>query len=204
MRYIRVFKSPYITAKGGAISLISISESTVVTVISSFESVFRKSDVGFFSMIVMTRHSSLANNSFSKTFARYRAILWRSTVAFFFVLLSAFLFFLLFENLFVVRSDDGLYIGHAAITKFNVVSVEDLSELVARWKTAVHQLEEAFANVSGDVGAVRGIKPNNVSFPFPLMIVLECGRVELEFMIIATLAQSFLVWWYGSKLNILL
>ena len=45
VRYIRVFKSPYITAKGSAISLISISESTVVSVISGFESVFRKSSL---------------------------------------------------------------------------------------------------------------------------------------------------------------
>ena len=168
-----------------------------MSVISSFESVFRKSDVGFFSMIVMTRHSGLVNNTFGNTFARYRAILWRSTVIFFFVLLSAFLFFLPYENLFIVRRDEGLYIGHAAITNLYVVSVEDLSELVARWKTAAHQLEEAFANVGGDVGAVRGIKPNNVSFPFPLMIVLGCGRVELEFMIIATFAHCFLVWWCG-------
>ena len=98
-----------------------------------------------------------------------------------------------------MRRDDGLYIGHADITNFYVISVEDLSELVARWKTAVHQLEKAFANVSGDVGAVRGRKPNNVSSPFPLTIVIGCGKVELEFMIMATSAQSFLVWWYGYK-----
>ena len=39
MRYIRVFKSPYITAEGGAITLISFSESAVVSVISNFQKV---------------------------------------------------------------------------------------------------------------------------------------------------------------------
>ena len=94
---------------------------------TSFGTLCNKDILYYLIYIYIYIYSSLVNNSFSKTFARYRAILWRSTVAFFFVLLSAFLFFLPFDNLFVVRSDDGLYIGHAAITIFYVVSVETVT-----------------------------------------------------------------------------
>ena len=69
------------------------------------------------------------------------------------------------EESFVVGGDYVLYIWHAAVANFQVVSIEDLVQGVLFGKAFIYDLQKLMANVGGDVPTVRWIKPNHISVP---------------------------------------
>ena len=82
--------------------------------------------------------------------------------------------------------NNGFYIGHATVTNFNVVLVENFMELVLIWKVLLDEMEEEFTDICGQAGVVRRVEPNNISFPF-LVLGVCCGSVGIifEFMVVS-------------------
>ena len=76
----------------------------------------------------------------------------------------------------------GGHIVHAAVAKFDCVSVDYPAELVFFGEVFVDEAQELFADVGGDVLTVRGVEPSYVPFPLPFcpvgvavgVIVLWC------------------------------
>ena len=60
--------------------------------------------------------------------------------------------------------DDSSDIFRATITHFDVISIEELVEVVVAWKMFVDEFQEAFCHVCLDVFVEWWVEPNSFSF----------------------------------------
>jgi hypothetical protein len=65
----------------------------------------------------------------------------------------------------IVPSDYRLNIAHAAITYFYCISVEDLMQLVVRWKVLVKKVKKITPYISADIHAKWWVEPNDITLP---------------------------------------
>ena len=60
--------------------------------------------------------------------------------------------------------NDAAHVRHATVANFHVVLVEDGVEIVVWWEVFLDKVEEGFGDVSLNILAVWGVKPDGVSF----------------------------------------
>ena len=65
------------------------------------------------------------------------------------------------------------HIGHAGVTDFKIVLVENFAVPVCRRKMLANQFQKVFYHVCGLVHTEGGVKPNFISESFPLL----CGKI---------------------------
>ena len=69
--------------------------------------------------------------------------------------------------------DYSFHIGHAGVTDFKVVFIENFVVPMCRRKMLANQFQKFFSNVCGHVHTERGVKPNYISGSFSLL----CRRI---------------------------
>ena len=86
------------------------------------------------------------------------------------VFLSSFLFFCCAKDLLIVWRDDVGHIRHAVVTDFEVLLIENFTELVVLRKIFIEKSEKFLGYVCLYVPAIRRVEPDNalLSFFFPL------------------------------------
>jgi hypothetical protein len=72
----------------------------------------------------------------------------------------------------VVARYNALYIRHAAIAKFNCVTVEYFVQRTCRWEVFIEKLQEIPRDVGSNGFAERGVEPDTVSLAPSF---LRCG-----------------------------
>ena len=112
-------------AKFGCIPKLRVRKRAFVVSESLFERVFCQSNVRFLGLVVFAGHSGLVNHAFNLTSLFERAVSFLAAVTVggssCFVLAGLFV-----EDGFIMGGDYGFDVGHAAVAKFDGISVEYL------------------------------------------------------------------------------
>ena len=178
---------------------VSVSHSVGVAIVSFLESIFSQSVVNFFwfdewpwsrSFCAHTVHIRLIDHSCLETLLVERAFFLVGAVASW---ILGF-FSIGFQDFCVLASDLILHVAHCRVGEFDGVSVDDSSEWVSLGEVLSHQMQESCTYIGFDTFAEWRVPIGHWFRPVFLPLLLPF-LLELEFEIVPTGPQRFLVHW---------